>query len=799
VRHDDRHGRPGRNDPCPCGSGRKYKRCCLERDAAGRYTREERSSALAKLEDFVGHELGPEDDEAWLTFFGRWGERLEELDAEEDEASEALYEMWFSLDFALEDGRHPLDVFLQAGPELTDGERRYLQLLRETTLRLYEVVDAVPGVSLTLRDVATRASVEVRERLGSRSIPRHTLLAARIIVSGPSGKAEMERGLMAIPELVRQSVLEQHEAHREAWRHEHPGALEAEFDRTTPPFVNHVWMTCRLEPQVPRLKNTDDEDLLLTRVRFDAANPARLEDALDAHPALRREAEGRAAWSWSGRNAAGAEVSLGRIVLEESALLLECNSAARGERGRALIGVLDAGGITHRSTTHENLAATLRETLRAGGAGEGAESPRGVPREVQEALVLEHYARHYRAWVDEKIPALDGHTPREAAKDAALRPKLISLVEGLEGTYQRALQSGAPAYDPSWMWDELGLDARRRPPHPPPLAHERLAQAVPGLAEVCAAVAAGVRRRPGFDASTVLTASDLAANLQVQAFLREAGREAAPGLADHVRSLVNYELHRRKTFWVDEALAYMLAKTDPAVPGRELRVPFASFALVFTDRLVLSLGERLLSLEGRSPQRGHFLRAVTVYVTEERRADGRALRLALALDSLGEDPPHFVVHEVPLAEDVPVQRYLEGMAPTVVTDPPVADWDPLRGLLQVAINAILYATSAGVAPESRQSPTAARGRRPDSRAEAPVYSSETVFLLPGAVEISQLRRLQELERVPSGRGLLHRFMVRGHWRRPPAGWRDQRMRWIEPYWKGPDLAAIVERTYKLTP
>ncbi|MEL7335017.1 MAG: SEC-C metal-binding domain-containing protein [Planctomycetota bacterium] len=22
--------RPGRNDPCPCGSGRKYKKCCLK-------------------------------------------------------------------------------------------------------------------------------------------------------------------------------------------------------------------------------------------------------------------------------------------------------------------------------------------------------------------------------------------------------------------------------------------------------------------------------------------------------------------------------------------------------------------------------------------------------------------------------------------------------------------------------------------------------------------------------------------------------------------------------------------------
>jgi hypothetical protein len=139
------------------------------------------------------------------------------------------------------------------------------------------------------------------------------------------------------------------------------------------------------------------------------------------------------------------------------------------------------------------------------------------------------------------------------------------------------------------------------------------------------------------------------------------------------------------------------------------------------------------------------------------------------------------------------------VAPAVVTDPPVADSHPLRGLLQVAINAILYATSAGVAPEPRPSPTAGRPKRPGSRWEAPVFTSETVFFLPGAIEISQVRRLQELERVPSGRGLLHRFMVRGHWRWPPTAWRDQRVRWIEPYWKGPDLAAIVERTYKLTP
>jgi tetratricopeptide (TPR) repeat protein len=34
----------GRNDPCPCGSGKKYKRCCLEKDAAS-----ERSALAASV------------------------------------------------------------------------------------------------------------------------------------------------------------------------------------------------------------------------------------------------------------------------------------------------------------------------------------------------------------------------------------------------------------------------------------------------------------------------------------------------------------------------------------------------------------------------------------------------------------------------------------------------------------------------------------------------------------------------------------------------------------------------------
>jgi len=41
----------GRNDPCPCGSGQKYKRCCLTRDEAA-----ERAAAAEQAAALLAHE-----------------------------------------------------------------------------------------------------------------------------------------------------------------------------------------------------------------------------------------------------------------------------------------------------------------------------------------------------------------------------------------------------------------------------------------------------------------------------------------------------------------------------------------------------------------------------------------------------------------------------------------------------------------------------------------------------------------------------------------------------------------------
>ena len=42
--------RPGRNEPCHCGSGRKYKHCCLEKDEAQAAAARAKAAAEAPAE-----------------------------------------------------------------------------------------------------------------------------------------------------------------------------------------------------------------------------------------------------------------------------------------------------------------------------------------------------------------------------------------------------------------------------------------------------------------------------------------------------------------------------------------------------------------------------------------------------------------------------------------------------------------------------------------------------------------------------------------------------------------------------
>ncbi len=732
--------KPGANDPCSCGSGKKFKKCC--RDKPLTYTSADRHSAFEKLDFFVDELTADEEDLAYEEFWGRYLDREDELPPDPTRASNDVYEMWFAFDRVGDDGSLPVDQFLEH-VHLTSGERAFLAALRRSSMRLYEVADVVPGASLTLRDVVEGDVVTVSERSASRSIDRYEFVAARVVPRGPSAGSEIEAGLLHIPRLIKQGVLEQLREHRQTFLRENPMSGLDAFYKTMPPFFHDAWVGCILEPPVPELRNTDGEEMIPTRIHFEVIDAGALSATLDRHPELVRASD--ASWSWERRNATDQTTLLGRVEHRGDALVVETDSVERGARARSLVEAAGGRGILHRATTHENLRRSVQDAVRekylSGKSDEENESDAGkLPPAVAEALVLEHYAKHYRAWVDEPVPALQGRTPRQASADPMLRPGAEDLIHSLEGMYQDALRRREPAYDPSWMWSELGLLERECALRPPPLAHERVAEKVPGSGEVSRSAAERIRRQPGFsDVSSVLSREAFGTDIELQRFLRDLAKQTGPAgasIAPYLRLMVNLELNRRKC---------------------------------------------------------QILRIATVYVTEERRGADRSLEIFFALDALGSDLPELVRHEIPLGDDTPVQTYLDEVAPLPAVEPAIPDASPIRGLLRAAVHAILYATSAGVEPV-RRSPA-----EEVTRHRRGTFSSDEVYFLPGAIDITQVRRMQDLERVPSGREILRRYMVRGHWRRAQQNWSDRRLRWIAPYWKGPDMAAIIERAYRLKP
>ena len=161
-----RKSRP--NDPCPCRSGRKFKKCCggpgANAGAVGLpHTVADRASAFEKLDFFIDELWEEEEEDAAEEFWGRHFERESELPQGLLVMSQDVQQTWFAFDYRVDDQIRIIDEFIEQA-ELSAGERSFLEAMRKSTMRLYEVTATVPGTSMTLRDLVEGTVVTVSER-----------------------------------------------------------------------------------------------------------------------------------------------------------------------------------------------------------------------------------------------------------------------------------------------------------------------------------------------------------------------------------------------------------------------------------------------------------------------------------------------------------------------------------------------------------------------------------------------------------------------------------------------------------
>lgn len=145
---------------------------------------------------------------------------------------------------------------------------------------------------------------------------------------------------------------------------------------------------------------------------------------------------------------------LATLTLEGNDLTVETMSAERLAWAKARLAEMVGDAIQLRADVVEDPMQKLR-SMPEGQRLKGASSE--IPPEVQTRLLGEMFHRHFTAWLDQQIPALDGRTPKHAARDMLLRPKLIQLLREIENMQDRERQQGKPWYDAAWMWEALGI------------------------------------------------------------------------------------------------------------------------------------------------------------------------------------------------------------------------------------------------------------------------------------------------------------------------------------------------------
>jgi len=445
----------GRNAPCPCGSGRKYKKCCGRDSAELKLAPApaDRETAIGKLARFTQRpEFLESVDEARELFFGDALSNAPPEDMAWVLSSENVlinFAYMHMIDFALDDGRTILDHFLERqAARLSPFERQFLEGLRDTYVGLYEVQEVVRDQGLRLKDLWDGQEIWVSEQLGTHQLVAWDVIAARLM-QHPGPRWEIEADQYLLPADSKQRAVRWLKQEHRRFRNHTPEGDKVAYFKYLGGIFNQMWLAEVVLRPAPTVLTTEGDPLEPGKSVYDVQDRTAVAEALDAHPQLDRDETDQ--WGWI-EEAPEFTRRLGTVSLEGRCLILEAMSRPRLKRLRALVSAACGGAVRHRHTRYEQFDLSRRPD-----ATNPEPEPPARPDPEIETYKTEWLDQHYHRWVEEPVPALGHRTPRHAATLKTVRPKLVDLLKQMENQETRAAQRGGPTYDFGWIWRELGL------------------------------------------------------------------------------------------------------------------------------------------------------------------------------------------------------------------------------------------------------------------------------------------------------------------------------------------------------
>ena len=469
----------GRNAPCPCGSGKKYKKCCL-REGEGEIPKRPSPDNTEKrlMENVLKYSKNIPRRELLDASALYWGIEPEEplLLPEEAQNEGRAFIEWFIHDYLLSSGRTILEEYYSSHlKRLTRNGMEILKSHMKACPGVYEIQEVTKGVGMKLKDIFTSKELDVKDVKGSYQVVKWDFIMVRVY------NLKGVKRLIGIGSILPRHTVQGlkdfllHEFEKfkgESGRHDWEDFMKQRFH-----LIEHYMKN--LPEERPVFVTPEGHNLIISKAHFNIRDFDRVIDKLyeekdfeldDLHPHNKT----KFSWLKKGESRKWEVVKpekgmildtkfmhesgklswdiLGNIMIDGQSLTLECISKERLKRGTQRLNDLLKGHIDHKVDTFEDMEVAM-ERNRGERHHDKEEEPDSHARYMMDSIMHEKF----REWIDERIPALDGMTPREAIRSEHGRDKVVEIIKGMENSEERKKMKGMLNMDISFIRDELGL------------------------------------------------------------------------------------------------------------------------------------------------------------------------------------------------------------------------------------------------------------------------------------------------------------------------------------------------------
>jgi hypothetical protein len=463
----------GRNDPCHCGSGKKYKKCCLskvnQRSLASlmqHKIRRAEGALLLQMQDWLRQDDLLHLLEEAVTDF------VDLMPFEPDESQlKSLWEtmLWY---YILLDWESTFDS--EGLPSVTIAEmfvdefsvpvfeQKLLGEMLNAPFTFVQVEDVIEDQGLYLKDLLLGRQIFVEEKSASLPSLKGDIFLTKIITM--QGTSVM---MGAFPHVLPGHFAGDILNLRDEISESMPLSIEGLIG-VKPLIINAYWL-CFYEASRPSIiKNQDGDNIepneLIYQTALSMEKLMEILLPLSPYENMDEFLQEGATFDEKG-NAVEVQfpkldsqnILLAEFSLQPGQIRVSTNSAKRSGRIKS--------SLTRRLGKHVQLVEQtwhplegLNPLMEQGEASfEGAQiSCEQIPAEFQ-AILAEKAQEHWQDWLTHPLPALNGKTPRQVSKTVKGRERLEALLLDFEGS-NLVFSDNVMRPDTDWLREQLGLD-----------------------------------------------------------------------------------------------------------------------------------------------------------------------------------------------------------------------------------------------------------------------------------------------------------------------------------------------------